>query len=63
LFFGFTTGLNYALQIAPGFEWLIGVGNFIQMIPYVAVILALGIIRRSVPPKAIAIPYIKEKEI
>ena len=63
LFFGFTRGINFALQIAPGWDWLVGVGNFIQMIPYVSVIVALGIIRRSIPPKAIAIPYIKEKEI
>ncbi|MFW9935416.1 MAG: ABC transporter permease [Candidatus Thorarchaeota archaeon] len=63
LFFGFTSGINYALQIAPGWDFLVGVGNFIQMVPYVSVIIALGIIRRSIPPKAIGVPYIKEMEI
>lgn len=63
MFFGLLWGINYALQIAPGWDWLVGVGNFIQMIPYVSVIIALGIIRRSIPPKAIGVPYIKELEV
>lgn len=61
-FFGFLYGLQYVIQIAPGLSWLIGVNSFIQMIPFAAVIVALGIIRRSVPPKAIGVPYIKERQ-
>jgi ABC-type uncharacterized transport system permease subunit len=63
LFFGFLQAISYGVQFAPGWEWLHGYSAFINMIPYIAVIVALGIIRRSVPPKAIAIPYIKEKQI
>lgn len=63
LFFGFLRAIAYGVQFAPGWEWLIGYSSFINMIPYAAVIVALGIIRRSVPPKAIAIPYIKEKQV
>jgi simple sugar transport system permease protein len=61
-FFGFLTGIQYAAQIAPQLSWMIGVNSFIQMIPFAAVIVALGIIRRSVPPKAIGVPYIKERQ-
>lgn len=63
LFFGFLQAISYGVQFAPGWEWLIGYSSFINMIPYIAVIVALGIIRRSVPPKAIAVPYIKEKQV
>ncbi len=63
LFFGLLSGIQFAVQIAPGWEWLAGAGNFIQMIPYISVIVALGIIRRSIPPKAIGVPYIKEREV
>jgi len=61
-FFGFLYSLSYVVQIAPGLTWLIGYNSFIQMIPYAAVIVALAIIRRSVPPKAIGAPYIKERQ-
>ncbi|MHA1864705.1 MAG: ABC transporter permease [Candidatus Thorarchaeota archaeon] len=59
LFFGFLDGLNYFIQIY--FQILLPYANFIAMIPFVLVVVALGLIRRSVPPKAIAIPYEKEK--
>jgi simple sugar transport system permease protein len=62
LFFGLLNGLQYAIQIAPGFEGLAASTQFIQMIPYICVIIALGIIRRSVPPKSIGVPYIKEEK-
>jgi simple sugar transport system permease protein len=61
-FFGFLLGLLPVIQIIPALNPLIGVNSFIQMIPYVAVIIAIGIIRRSVPPKAIGVPYIKERQ-
>jgi simple sugar transport system permease protein len=60
LFFGFLNGLQYALVLAPGFEWIQPYNNFIQMIPFILVIVALAGIRKSVPPKGIAIPYEKE---
>ncbi|MDO8123289.1 MAG: ABC transporter permease [Candidatus Hermodarchaeota archaeon] len=63
LFFGFLQAISYGVQFAPGWEWLIGYSSFINMIPYISVIVALGIIRRSVPPKAIGVPYIKEKQV
>lgn len=59
LFFGFLDGLNYFIQIY--FPALLPFSNFIAMLPFVLVIIALGLIRKSVPPKAIAIPYEKEK--
>jgi ABC-type uncharacterized transport system permease subunit len=34
--------------------------NFIKMIPYLLVIVALAGIRKSIPPKAIGKPYEKE---
>lgn len=63
LFFGFLQAISYGVQFAPGWEWLVGYSSFINMIPYISVIVALGIIRRSVPPKAIGVPYIKEKQV
>ncbi len=60
LFFGFLNGLQYALPIVPGLEWLQAYNNFIKMVPYLLVIVALAGIRRSVPPKAIGVPYEKE---
>ncbi len=60
LFFGFLTSLNYFIQIY--FPALLPFANFIAMLPYVLVVVALGLIRKSVPPKAIAIPYEKEKK-
>ena len=60
LFFGFLDGLNYFIQIH--FPILLPFANFIAMLPYLLVVVALGLIRRSVPPKGIAVPYEKEKE-
>ncbi|MFW9769840.1 MAG: ABC transporter permease [Candidatus Thorarchaeota archaeon] len=60
LFFGFLDGLNYFIQIY--FPSLLPFSNFIAMLPFVLVVVALGLIRRSVPPKAIAVPYEKEKK-
>ena len=59
LFFGFLDGLNFFIQIY--FPILLPFANFIAMLPFVLVVVALGLIRRSVPPKGIAIPYEKEK--
>ncbi len=60
LFFGFLDGLNYAIQIY--FPALLPYANFIAMLPYLLVVVALGVIRRSIPPKGIAIPYEKERK-
>jgi simple sugar transport system permease protein len=60
LFFGFLDGLNYFIQIY--FPILLPFANFIAMLPYVLVVVALGLIRRSIPPKAIAVPYEKERK-
>jgi ABC-type uncharacterized transport system permease subunit len=60
LFFGFLDGLNFWIQIY--FPILLPVASFIAMLPFVLVVVALGLIRRSVPPKGIAVPYEKEKE-
>jgi ABC-type uncharacterized transport system permease subunit len=58
LFFGLLDGLQiYAQIFIPAWS---AYSQFIQMIPYISVIVALGIIRRSIPPKAIGLPYIKE---
>lgn len=59
-FFGFLDGLQYAITIQPEFGFLLEYVNFIKMLPYVLVIVALAGIRRSVPPKAIGSPYEKE---
>ncbi len=58
-FFGFLNGLQNTIQILN----IPGVGlylDFIAMIPYVLVVVALGVIRRSIPPKAVGVPYQKE---
>ena len=60
LFFGFLDGLNYFIQIY--FPALLPFANFVAMLPYVLVVVALGLIRRSIPPKAIAVPYEKERK-
>jgi simple sugar transport system permease protein len=60
LFFGFLQGLQIVIQIEVPF--LAPLTQFIQMIPYISVIVALGVIRRSVPPAAIGEPYVKEKQ-
>ena len=59
LFFGFLDGLNFFIQIY--FPILLPFANYIAMLPFVLVVVALGLIRRSVPPKSIAVPYEKEK--
>ncbi|MFW9963203.1 MAG: ABC transporter permease [Candidatus Sifarchaeia archaeon] len=60
LFFGFVTGLQFVIPIlAPG---LVTLTNLVKIIPYALVIIALAGIRRSIPPKAIAIPYVKERK-
>jgi len=60
LFFGFLDGLNYFIQIY--FPILLPFANFIAMLPYLLVVVALGFIRRSIPPKGIAVPYEKERK-
>lgn len=60
LFFGFLAGLDFALQITLGTEVVGSYLSFIQMVPFVLVIVALAGLRKSVPPKGIAIPYEKE---
>ncbi|MDF1540425.1 MAG: ABC transporter permease [Candidatus Thorarchaeota archaeon] len=61
LFFGFLGGLEYALQIGLGNEVVGAYLSFIQMLPYILVVVALAGIRKSVPPKAVGIPYETEK--
>ncbi|MFX1562063.1 MAG: ABC transporter permease [Promethearchaeota archaeon] len=61
LFFGFLVGIQYAIQITPSLGFLTPYTSLIQTIPFICVIIALGIIRRSIPPKAIGVAYIKEK--
>jgi simple sugar transport system permease protein len=60
LFFGFLDTLQYFVLFVPAWEWVQGYSQFLQMIPYVLVVLALAGIRKSVPPKGIAVPYEKE---
>ena len=60
LFFGFLDTLQFFVGFVPAWEWVQGYSQFIQMIPFVLVVLALAGIRKSVPPKAIAVPYEKE---
>jgi simple sugar transport system permease protein len=60
LLFGFLDGFQFAVSILPEFSVLLEYVNFIKMIPYVLVIVALAGIRKSVPPKAIGTPYEKE---
>ncbi len=63
LFFGFLSGLEYGLQISLGQETVRAYLSFIQMLPFILVVVALAGIRRSVPPKAIGQPYEKEKRV
>jgi simple sugar transport system permease protein len=58
--FGFLDGLQSAIAILPAFSFMLDYVNFIKMIPYILVIVALAGIRKSVPPKAIGTPYEKE---
>ena len=59
VFFGFLNGLQNTIQIlnVPGLQLYL---NFVKMLPYVLVVLALAGIRRSIPPKAIGTAYEKE---
>ncbi|MFX1317689.1 MAG: ABC transporter permease [Promethearchaeota archaeon] len=63
MFFGFLNAVEAGILILPEFQFLSQYVQFIQMIPYISVIVALGIIRRSIPPKGIGVPYIKEKGV
>ncbi|MGQ4911299.1 MAG: ABC transporter permease [Candidatus Thorarchaeota archaeon] len=57
-FFGFLDGLQAFISLnVPS---LLPYNNFIQMIPYILVVISLAIIRRSVPPKGVGRPYEKE---
>lgn len=59
MFFGFLEALgSYISLTIPS---LLPYNNFIQMIPYILVVIALAGIGRSRPPKAIGVPYEKEK--
>ncbi len=60
-FFGFLDGLQIVIKVS--FPALLPYSNFVQMLPYVLVVIALAGIRRSIPPKAIGQPYEKEKSL
>ncbi|MHA2003580.1 MAG: ABC transporter permease [Candidatus Thorarchaeota archaeon] len=60
LLFGFLLGLRSAIAVEPSLAWLRTYDNFVLMLPYILVVVALAGIRRSVPPKGIAVPYEKE---
>jgi ABC-type uncharacterized transport system permease subunit len=60
LFFGFLDGLTNAIQIVPELAFLQPYNDFIFMLPYVLVVVALAVIRKSVPPKSVGQPYEKE---
>ncbi len=60
LLFGFLLGLPAAIQVESSLAWLRPFDDFVLMLPYVLVVIALAGIRRSVPPKGIAVPYEKE---
>jgi len=58
-FFGFLEALESYIQLV--IPALAPYNNFIQMIPYILVVIALAGIGRSRPPKAVGQPYEKEK--
>ncbi len=60
LLFGLLIGLQFVIVSIPQLSWLQSYQNFVQMTPYILVILALAGIRRSIPPKAIGVPYERE---
>ncbi|MGY5875892.1 MAG: ABC transporter permease [Candidatus Thorarchaeota archaeon] len=62
LFFGFLQRLSDVLQIVniPALQFLQEFNFIIFILPYVLVVIALAGIRKSVPPKGIAVPYEKE---
>ncbi len=57
-FFGFLEALESYIQLT--IPALLPYNNFIQMIPYILVVIALAGIGRSRPPKAVGRPYEKE---
>ncbi|MEM2143179.1 MAG: ABC transporter permease [Candidatus Thorarchaeota archaeon] len=59
LFFGFLYGLQYF--VALQFPDLVALSNFFRMIPFAVVIVTIAGIRRSIPPRAIGVPYEKEQ--
>ncbi len=60
IFFGFVIGLEIVIKImAPQ---LLQFGKLVKIIPYALVIVALAGIRKSIPPKGIAVPYEKERK-
>lgn len=58
-FFGFLEALGSYIQLVM--PALLPYNNFIQMTPYILVVIALAGIGRSRPPKAVGQPYEKEK--
>jgi ABC-type uncharacterized transport system permease subunit len=58
-FFGFLDALQ--AWISLNFPVLLPYNNFIKMIPFILVVVALAGIGRSRPPKAVGTPYEKEK--
>jgi simple sugar transport system permease protein len=62
IFFGFLYGLGILIEGLEQFAFLDAYTEFVAMIPYVFVIIALAGIRRSIPPKAVGVPYEKEKK-
>ncbi len=59
IFFGFVTGVQIVIRaLAPGLDQFT---NLISIIPYALVIVALAGLRKATPPKAIGVPYEKEK--
>jgi ABC-type uncharacterized transport system permease subunit len=61
MFFGFLYGLRILIEGLQQFSFLDPYSEFVAMIPYAFVIIALAGIRRSIPPKSIGVPYEKEK--
>jgi len=59
MFFGFLDALQAFISLTiPG---LLPYNNFIKMIPFILVVIALAGIGRARPPKAVGTPYEKEK--
>jgi ABC-type uncharacterized transport system permease subunit len=59
-FFGLLYGVRILIEGLEQFSFLDPYSEFVAMIPYVFVIVALAGIRRSIPPKAVGVPYEKE---
>lgn len=58
-FFGFLEALQSFISLT--IPELLPYNNFIQMIPFILVVIALAGVGRSRPPKAVGVPYEKEK--